>query len=82
MKKFLKIVENTTWYRQFIYGLILAAFFTSVTLFCSFSMFWAVAQIALISAVREHYNQHLTGEFNWRNFFFVLVPVILLSFIF
>lgn len=78
MKTFLKIIENTTWYRQFIYGAILAAFFGGVTLFCGFSLVWAILQIILIAAVREHYNEHLDGSFNWRNFFFLLVPVIIL----
>lgn len=82
MEKFLKLVENPTWYMQFLYGAILALFFGGITLYCEFNFFWAVVQVTLISAVREHYNEHLEGEFNWRNFFFLITPVILAGFFF
>lgn len=82
MNKFLEIIENTTWYRQFVYGIILAAFFGAIMLSCSKSLIWAVLQIALIAGVREHYNEHIDGSFNWRNFFFLQVPVVILYFFF
>ena len=82
MNTFLKIIENTTWYRQFVYGAILAAFFGAVTLFCGYSLIVAIMLITLISAVREHYNEHIDGSFNWRNFFFLLVPILILYFFF
>ena len=82
MKTFLKIIESTTWHTQFLYGAILAAFFGSITLFCGFSLVWAILQITLIAAVREHYNEHLANSFNWRNFFFLIVPVVVMYIIF
>jgi len=82
MQNIINIIENTNWKIQLLYGLILALFFGGVTLLSGFSPVWAIAQIVLISAVREHYLQDLTGKFNWRNFFFVLVPVLLLYIIF
>ncbi|NJW53553.1 hypothetical protein [Salinimicrobium oceani] len=82
MNKFLKIVENTTWYIQLLYGAILAVFFGAITLFCGFSLFWTLLQIALIATMREHYNEHLDNRFNWRNFFLLLVPIILASYLY
>ncbi len=82
MNKFLTLVENNSWYIQLLYGAVLALIFGAITLFCGFSLFWALAQIALIAAVREHYNEHLQNRFNWRNFFLLLVPIILASYIF
>ena len=82
MNNFLKLVENPTWYIQLLYGAILAVFFGAITLFCGFSLFWALVQIALIAAVREHYNEHLENRFNWRNFLLVILPIILASYFF
>ena len=82
MEKFLKLVENTTWYIQLLYGAILATFFGSIVLFCGYSLFIALVLIALIAAVREHYNEHLENRFNWRNFFLLLLPIILASYLF
>jgi len=82
MEKLLKIIENGQWQYQFLYGLILALFFGAVTLLSGFSLVWAIFQITIIAAVREHYVQDLTGDFNWRNFFFLLVPVVVLYLLF
>lgn len=82
MEKLLKIIENETGYMQFLYGLILALFFGGTTVLSGFHPIWAVLQIALIALVKEHYVQDLLGEFNWRNFFFLLVPVIVLYIIY
>lgn len=82
MENFLKLIENDLWYRQFLYGLIMALFFGAVSLLSGFSIAWAIVQIAIIATVKEHYVQDLTGQFNWRNFFFLLVPVMLLYIIY
>ena len=82
MENFLKLIENDLWYRQFLYGLIMALFFGAVSLLSGFSIAWAIVQIAIIATVKEHYVQDLTGQFNWRNFFFLLVPVTLLYIIY
>lgn len=82
MENFLKLIENDLWYRQFLYGLIMALFFGAVSLLSGFSIAWAIVQIAIIATVKEHYVQDLTGKFNWRNFFFLLVPVMLLYIIY
>jgi len=82
MQKIIYIIENRNWKIQFLYGLILALFFGATTILSGFSPVWAIAQISIISAAREHYLHDLTGEYNWRNFFFILVPVVLLYIIF
>ena len=82
MKKFIEILENPVWHRQLLYGLILALFFGATTVLSGFHPIWAILQIALIAAVKEHYVQDLTGQFHWRNFFFLQVPVIILYIIY
>lgn len=77
MEKFLQIVENPLWYRQLLYGLILAIFFGGTTLLAGFHIFWMLPQIALIALVKEHYIQDLIGEFHWRNFMLLQVPAFL-----
>jgi len=74
----MNIIENTNWAMQFLYGLILAVFFGATTILSDFNPVWAIIQVIIISAAREHYLHDLTRDFNWRNFFFVLVPVVLL----
>jgi len=76
MEKIKKIVENTTWYNQFLYGIILAIFFGGVTLLSSFHPVWAVVQIMAIAALREYYMDFKFLSFNWRNFFFLQMPVL------
>lgn len=80
MEKFLKIVKNTTWYRQFVYGAILAILFGFFTLAADFNPFWAIPQIIVIAWAREDYLRDLKGSFNWRNFYFLQVPVLLFYF--
>lgn len=93
MKTFLKVVENTTWYRQFVYGAILAIFFGAVTIASGFHPFWAAVQIAIIAWAREDYMRDRIEDvygfntlphraFNWRNFFFLQVPCILFYYIY
>lgn len=77
MEKFLKIVENTIWYRQFVYGTILAILFGFFTLAAGFSPIWAIAQVIVIAWAREDYLRDLKGSFNWRNFYFLQVPSLL-----
>ncbi len=81
MEKFLKIIENTTWNRQFVYGAILALVFGSLTLTSGFNPFWAVIQVVFIAWVREDYLRDLSGSFNWRNFYFIQIPALLLYFV-
>ena len=78
MQKIINIIENTNWKLQFLYGLVLALIFGATTILSGFSPVWAIVQVLIISAAREHYLHDLTGDYNWRNFFFVLVPVVLL----
>ena len=89
MEKFLKIVENTTWYRQFVYGAILAILFGFFTLAAGFNPFWAIVQVLVIAWAREDYvrDKNSIGgfrlekqPFNWRNFYFLQVPVLLFYF--
>lgn len=82
METFLKVIENTTWYRQFIYGAILALFFGVTTIAAGFNPFWTVVQIAVIAWAREDYLRDLSGTFNWRNFYFLQVPSLLLYYIY
>ncbi len=92
MKTFLRIVENTTWYRQLVYGAILAISFGVITIAAGFHPFWTAVQIAIIAWFREDYMRDIPGEvggfrlaqnpFNWRNFFFLQVPCILFYYIY
>ncbi len=82
MEAFLKVVENTTWYRQFVYGAILAIFFGATTFAADFNPIWTAVQVAIISWVREDYLRDLTGSFNWRNFFFLQVPCLVFYYIY
>ena len=76
MKKIIQIVENTTWYNQFLYGLILAIFFGGITLLSGFHPLWAIVQVMAIAALREYYMDFHFLDFNWRNFFFLQMPVL------
>jgi len=78
MEKFLQIIENPIWHRQLLYGLILAVIFGGTTLLSGFHPALALPQILLIAGVKEHYLQDLLGQFNWRNFFFLQIPVLLI----
>ena len=89
MKTFLRVVENTTWYRQFVYGAILALVFGFLTITSGFNPFWAIVQLVFIAWVREDYlrdKDSIGGfrlekqPFNWRNFYFIQVPGLLLYF--
>ena len=77
MEKFWKIIENTTWYRQLVYGSILGAFFMVLCLLGHTTTFLALIAVAVIAAAKEHCVEHLKGEFNYRNFMLLILPVLL-----
>lgn len=82
MKNFFEIITDDTWYRQFVYGTALAAFSGLICLFCGWSLLIAVAWTVMMAGFREHYLEDITGQFNWRNFLFLIVPVLVLYIIF
>lgn len=69
-------MENTTWYRQLVYGAIMAAFFIGLCLLGHAATFWALVAVSIISAAKEHTVEHLKGEFNYRNFMLLVLPVL------
>lgn len=81
MSKVQNIIENEKPVTQLIYGAILAAFFLLLTWFGDAHSFWAVLAISIIAVAREHYMEDITGEFNYRNFMLLLVPVFLAHFV-
>lgn len=78
MKNFQQMVENTTWYSQFLYGLVLTVFFGGATLLSHFHPVWALVQIMAVSVLREYYMEHVFLQWNWRNFFFLQLPALLI----
>lgn len=73
----INIIENQTWYRQLVYGGILGAFFLILTWLSDTHPFLAIAAVSIIAVAKEHYVEHLEGRFNWRNFFLLILPVLL-----
>lgn len=77
MQKFINIIENQTWCRQLVYGGILGAFFLLLTWLSDTHPFLSLMAVSIIAVAKEHYIEHLVGRFNWRNFFLLILPVLL-----
>ncbi len=78
MEKIKRILENSTWHTQLLYGLILAIFFGGATLLSGFHPAWSLVQILAVAVLREYYMDFVFLSFNWRNFFFLQVPILLI----
>ncbi len=76
MTRFLKLLRNPTWYRQLLYGLIVAFVFGGLTFVSGFHLAFALIQVAFVAGIKESYLESLTGEFNWRNFILFQFPAL------
>lgn len=78
MNRFLKLLRNPTWYRQLLYGLIVAFVFGGLTFVSDSHLAWTLIQVALIAGVKESYLESITGSFCWRNFTLFQFPALLI----
>ena len=78
MEKIKRILENSTWHTQLLYGLILAIFFGGATLLSGFHPAWSLVQILAVAVLREAYMDFYFLNFRCRSFFLLQLPALLI----
>jgi len=76
MEKIKRILNNTTWHTQLLYGLILAVFFGGATLLSGFHLVFALLQILAVALLRDYFweDNYPSNLSKCRSFFLLPFP--------